>query len=71
MAVTALIVWPKRRRLGLHFDIYDHPIRTEEIAGLIRWRCRRFPKGIVLVMDRPLGHRSWAKRAAARFGLCD
>ena len=66
--ISALTVSPKRRRLGLYFDIYDDNIRTDEVEAFIRWLRRRFPKGIILVMDRLAAHRSAAKRLVARFG---
>lgn len=66
--ISALTVSPKRRRLGLYFDIHDHNIRTDEVDGFIRRLRRRFPKGIILVMDRLAAHRSAAKRLVARFG---
>lgn len=67
-AITALTVSPKRRRLGLYFDIHDHNIRTDEVEAFVRWVRRCFPKGIILVMDRLAAHRSAAKRLVARFG---
>jgi len=66
--ITALSVSPKRRRLGLYFDIHDHNIRTGEVEAFVRWLRRRFPKGIILVMDRLAAHRSAARRLGARFG---
>ncbi|MBN2559839.1 MAG: transposase [Phycisphaerae bacterium] len=54
--------------MGLYFDIHDCNIRTDEVDGFIRCLCRRFPQGIILVMDRLAAHRSAAKRLAARFG---
>ncbi len=66
--ISALTVSPKRRRLGLYFDIHGHNIRTDEVEAFIRWLRRRFPKGIILVMDRLAAHRSTAKRLVARFG---
>ena len=66
--ITALTVSPRRRRLGLYFAIHDHNIRTDEVEAFVRWVRRRFPEGIILVMDRLAAHRSAAKRLAARFG---
>ena len=66
--ISALTVSPKRRRLGLYLAIRDHNIRTDEVEAFVRWVRRRFPKGIILVMDRLAAHRSAAKRRAARFG---
>jgi hypothetical protein len=67
-AISALTVSPKRRRLGLHFDIHGHNIRTDEVEAFVRWLRRHFPKGLILVMDRLAAHRSAAKRLLARFG---
>ncbi len=61
-AIPALTVSPKRRRLGLHFDIHDHHIRTDEVEAFVRGLCRHSPEGLILVMDRLAAHRSAAKR---------
>lgn len=66
--ISALTVSPKRRRLGLYFDVHGHNIRTDEVETFVRSLRRRLPKGIILVMDRLAAHRSAAKRPAARYG---
>ncbi len=67
-AITAATVSPKRRRLGLHFDIHDHNLRTDEIEAFVGGLCRHSPQGLILVMDRLAAHRSAAERLVARFG---
>ncbi|MFH1417667.1 MAG: IS630 family transposase [Planctomycetota bacterium] len=67
-AISALTVSPRRRRLGLYFDIHEHNIGTEEVESFICWLQRRFPNGIILVLDRLSAHRSAAKRLVARYG---
>ena len=66
--ISALTVSPQRRRLGLYFDIHDHNIRADDFEEFIARLLRRFPRGIMLVMDRWQVHRSAARRLVERFG---
>jgi len=66
--ISALTVSPQRRRLGLYFDIHDHNIRADDFEEFSARLLRRFPRGIVLVMDRWQVHRSAARRLVERFG---
>jgi len=67
-AVSAVTVSPKRKRLGLYFDILDRNIKTDEFEHFIANLLRRAGRPIILVMDRCSVHRSAAKRLEARFG---
>lgn len=67
-AISAVTVSPKRRRLGLYFDILDHNVRTDDFEAFIAIASRRLSRPIILVMDRYSVHRAAAKRLQARFG---
>jgi transposase len=62
--LSALSVSPKRRRLGLYFDILDHNIATDDFETFILRVRQRLGRSIILVMDRYTVH----KAAAQRFG---
>jgi transposase len=66
--VSAITVSPKRRRLGLYFDILDYNVRTEDFEAFVVHVLRRVGPAIVLVMDRYSVHRSAARRLQRRFG---
>jgi len=59
---SALTVAPRRKRLGLYFDIHTHNITTDETVRFIRWVRRRLGRNIILVWDRWNVHRSAARR---------
>jgi transposase len=65
--ISAITVSPRRRRLGLYFDIYDHNIVTEDFEGFVETVLRRLQRPIVLALDRWQVHRSAAKRLVGRF----
>lgn len=67
-AISAITVSPRRRRLGLYFDILDHNVRTDDFEHFIASLLRRLGRPITLVMDRYAVHRAAAKRLHARFG---
>lgn len=67
-AISAVTVSPKRKRLGLYFDILDHNVRADDFERFIASALRRIARPIILVMDRCSVHRSAAKRLEARFG---
>jgi len=66
-AVSALSVSPRRRRLGLYFDVCNHNICAEDFEGFVVHLLRRFPRGIILVVDRWSVHRSAVRRLQQRF----
>lgn len=60
--LSAVTLAPRRKRLGLYFDVHTHNITTDEAARFIRWVRRRLGRGIILVWDRWNVHRSAARR---------
>lgn len=68
--IAALTVSPGRRHLGLYFDAYGpgHNAATGEVCVMVLGMLRRFPRGIVLVLDRLPAHRSAAARLLRAHG---
>jgi hypothetical protein len=68
--IAALTVSPRRRHLGLYFDAYgpNHNVATGEVCVMVLGMLRRFPRGIVLVLDRLPAHRSAAARLLRSHG---
>lgn len=66
-AVSAITVSPRRRRLGLYFDIADHNIVTDDFETFVVAVLRRLGHSIILVMDRWQVHRAAARRLRRRF----
>lgn len=67
-AISALSVSPRRKRLGLSFDLLDHNIRTADVVRFVAALRRRFPHGIILVLDRWSVHRATARSLHERYG---
>ena len=67
-AISAISVSPRRRRLGLYFDILDHNAHIDDFEAFIVSLLRRLGRSITLVMDRYSVHRGAAKRLRLRFG---
>lgn len=67
-AISAVTVSPRRRRLGLYFDILDHNVRTDDFEAFVVHVLRRLGRPIILVMDRLQVHRAAARRLRERFG---
>jgi len=65
-AISAVTVSPKRRRLGLYFDILDHNVKADDFEIFVDRLLRRIRGPIILVIDRYSVHRSAAKRLRAR-----
>ena len=65
--ISAITVSPRRRRLGLYFDILDHNIDTDDFETFIEHVLRRVQRRIVLVLDRYSVHRSGVARLLRRF----
>ena len=65
-AISAVTVSPKRRRLGLYFDILDHNVKAEDFEAFVERLLRRVGRPIILVIDRYSVHRSAAKKLLAR-----
>ena len=60
--LTALTVSPRRRRLGLLFDVWPCNIDTGGVLAMLRPLRRRHPGGLVLVLDRWSVHRAAVRR---------
>lgn len=67
-AISAVTVSPKRRRLGLYFEILDRNVRTDAFESFIADVRSQLQRPIIVVMDRLAAHRSAAGRLRARFG---
>lgn len=65
-AISALTVSPKRRRLGLYFDILDHNVKADDFEVFVNVLLRRIGRPVILVIDRYSVHRSAAKKLLAR-----
>lgn len=66
-AISAVTVSPKRRRLGLCFEILDRNVRTDAFESFIADVLGQLNRPIIVVIDRLAAHRSAAKRLRARF----
>jgi transposase len=66
--ISAITVSPRRKRLGLYFDIFDHNIVTDDFETFVASLLQRLGRPIILVMDRWPVHRSGAGRLQERFG---
>jgi len=67
-AISAVTVSPQRRRLGLYFALFDQNINADRAEAFVADLLAHFPKGIILVWDRWMVHRSAARRLQERFG---
>ena len=67
-AISAVTVSPRRRRLGLYFDILDHNIKADDFEAFVANVLRRLSRPLLLVMDRYSVHRAAAKHLRERFG---
>lgn len=65
--ISAITVSPRRRRLGLYFDIADHNIVTDDFEMFVAAVLRHLRRPIILVMDRWQVHRGGAQRLRRRF----
>lgn len=55
--IAALTVSPRRRRLGLYFQIHKGNIRSEEVKRFLSLVHRHVKRKILVVMDRYSAHR--------------
>jgi transposase len=65
--ISAISASPISRRLGLYFKLFGHNITADQTEPFIAALLEHFPKGIILVWDRWMVHRSAAKRLERRF----
>jgi transposase len=66
-AISAITVSPQRRCLGLYFGLSDQNINADRAESFVAELLVHFPKGIILVWDRWMVHRSAARRLLERF----
>ena len=66
-AISGISLSPKRKRLGLYFDVQDHNIVTDDFETFVERVLHRLERGIILVIDRWQVHRSGARRLLMRF----
>jgi transposase len=67
--ISAISLSPQRRRLGLYFKLFDHNITADEAEPFVAAVLGHFPRGIILVWDRWMVHRSAARRLQERFAI--
>lgn len=65
-AISTVTVSPKRRRLGLYFDLLEHNVKADDFEAFVDHLLRRVGRPIILILDRYSVHRSAAKRLLAR-----
>jgi transposase len=66
--ISAVTCSPKRRRLGLYFSVERHTICAADFVDFVANLLKHFPRGIILVIDRWMVHRSGARQLKGRFG---
>lgn len=66
-AISAVTLSPQRYRLGLYFEVKAHNITADDAEAFVAEILKHFPRGIILVWDRWMVHRSAARRLAVRF----
>jgi transposase len=64
-SIASLTLAPRRRRIGLHFQMHERNITAEQVEGFLRDVQRRLGRSVILVLDRWAVHR---KAAKALFG---
>lgn len=55
--IAAITLAPRRRRLGLYFQVHQHNIRFEEVMAFLRLLHRHLRRKFILVLDRYSAHR--------------
>jgi transposase len=65
--ISAVTVSPQRRHLDLYFALQEHNFETPEVETFVAELLQRFPRGIVVVLDRWSVHLSAAKQLQQRF----
>ena len=66
--ISSISISPKRHRLKLYFAMQDANIRADDFEDFVVQLLLHFPKGIILVIDRWMVHRSGVRRLRGRFG---
>ncbi len=66
--ISALSLAPRRRRLGLYFQIYAHNIRHRPVVEFLHAIRRSLGRDLIVVLDRLNVHRAAARRLTERYG---
>lgn len=66
-AVSAVTVSPRRRRLGLVFDLLDHNLATEDFELFVERLLRNICGPITMVIDWLGAHKSAAKQLLVKY----
>jgi transposase len=67
-AISALTVAPRRRRLGLHFQLLGRNVRWPDVYRFLSSLMSKLRRPLTVVLDRLGAHRAAAERLEARFG---
>lgn len=67
-ALSAISVSPRRHQMNLYFAIQDNNVHAEDFEDFAWQLLSHFTKGIILVIDRWMVHRSAAKKLRFRSG---
>lgn len=70
-AISAISVSARKHLPGLYFQIQDANICADDFEDFVAQLLRHFFRGIILVVDRWMVHRSGVKRLQRRFGRVD
>ncbi|MGH2271316.1 hypothetical protein ACQ9LF_05915, partial [Anaerohalosphaeraceae bacterium U12dextr] len=65
--ISAFTVCLIRRQLGLYYDVLDHYVKADDATPFMETLREHFPKGIILVRDRWMVHRSVGKELESQF----
>lgn len=65
---SAISMSPRKHRLGLYFAMQNVNIRADDFEVFVAELLVHFPKGVILVIDRWMVHRSGVRRLRERFG---
>ncbi len=64
--ISAITISPKRRRLGLYFQVHRENIRNNHVCSFLTALRRQLGRGMVVVLDRLNAHRTAAKKLKIR-----
>lgn len=65
-AISAITLSPRRRRLGLYFQVHDHNVRFAEVMAFLTWLHRHRRRKFILVLDRYSAHRKAVRLLQAK-----
>ena len=60
--IGSLSLSPRRRRIGVHFQVHDENIRAVHVVAYLRELHRALRQPLIVVMDRLNAHRTAARR---------